>query len=146
MPYVVRWADIDANRHMTYAAYVNASIDQRDRFFSEHNLPPEYFEKLGVVPVFTSLNMNFLREVRMGETLTITFQLSGLSPQGLRWSILHEFLKANGKKAVRLSIEGTIINIATRQPVLPNPEIFAVFNEAPRTDDFEVLSERWRAG
>ncbi len=144
IPYQVRWTDIDANRHVRYSAYIDATAELRYRFFAEHNLPPEAFDNLGVGPVFTSLTATFFREVRLGETLTITYLLTGLSPQGIRWKVQHDFLKANGKKAVSVSLEGTILDLNTRQPTIPTPEIMSVFQQVPRSVDFEVLSEsRW---
>lgn len=144
MEYTVRWADIDANRHVHYSAYVDAATELRLRFFSEHNLPPDSFELTGVGPIFTSLHANFYREVRLGEIITITFQMAGLSEKGMRWRICHDFLKANGKQAVTLTIDGAFINLSTRRPVLPTPEILKVFQLAPRSADFEVLPEgKW---
>ncbi len=147
MPYQVRWTDIDANRHVRYSAYIDAAAELRYRFFTEHGLPPEAFDSLGVGPVYTSLTANFYREVRLGETLTITYQLNGLSPTGLRWKVQHDFLKSNGKKAVTIFLEGTILNLATRQPTAPTSEIMAVFQQVPRSAEFEALSEsRWFKG
>ena len=100
MTYEVRWTDIDANRHVRYSAYIDAAAELRYRFFTQHDLPPEAFDRLDVGPVYTSLTATFFREVRLGETLTITYLLTGLSPQGMRWKVQHDFLKANGKKAV----------------------------------------------
>jgi hypothetical protein len=41
-------------------------------------------------------------------------------------------------------LEGTILNLTTRQPAIPTPEIMAVFQLVPRSSDFEVMSEsRW---
>ena len=144
MPYQVRWTDIDANRHVRYSAYLDAAAELRYKYFAEHGLPPEAFDNLGIGPVYTSLTANFFREVRLGETLTITYLLTGLSPQGIRWKVQHDFLKANGKKAVTVNLEGAMLNLTTRQPTVPTPEIMAVFQQVPRGKDFEVLSEaRW---
>ena len=77
----------------------------------------------------------------MGETVTITFVLSGLSPSGARWKVHHEILKANGRKAVTLDVEGVVLNLSTRQPALPTPELLQTFNLIPRASDFEVLPE-----
>jgi acyl-CoA thioester hydrolase len=144
MSYQVRWTDIDANRHVRYSAYIDAAAELRYRFFTEHDLPPEAFDKLGVGPIYTSLTANFYREVRLGETLTITYLLSGLSPSGVRWKVQHDFLKENGKKAVSLWLEGTILNLKTREPIAPTPEIMRVFQQVPRSPNFEELSEsRW---
>ena len=52
MSYQVRWTDIDANRHVRYSAYIDAAAELRYRFFTEHDLPPEAFDKLGVGPIY----------------------------------------------------------------------------------------------
>jgi hypothetical protein len=76
--------------------------------------------------------------------VTITYVLSGLSPQGARWKVHHGVLKANGKKAVSIDLEGAILDLATRKPALPTTELLQTFNLIPRAKDFEVLSEtRW---
>ena len=139
--YEIRWSDLDANGHVNYSAYINAAADLRYRFFWEYDFPPEKFEKLGIGPVYTAIHARFLREVRMGETVTITYALSGLSPQGGRWKVQHDILRSNGKKAVSLEIEGAILNLTTRKLAFPTPELMQTFQLIPRAKDFGVLSE-----
>jgi acyl-CoA thioester hydrolase len=142
--YEIRWSDLDANGHVNYAAYIDAAGDLRYRFFSEHGFPPERFEKLGIGPIYTAIQAQFLREVRMGETIKITFLLAGLSLHGSRWKVHHDILKANGKKAVSIDIEGTMLDLTARKPVAPTAELLQTFNLAPRANEFESLSEmRW---
>ena len=143
-PYEIRWSDIDANGHVNYAAYINAAGDLRYRFFTEHGFPPERFVQLGVGPIYTTIRADFFREVLMGETVTITYLLAGLSPSGARWKVYHEILKPNGKKAVSIGLEGAILNLTTRKPALPIPELLQTFNLIPRTTDFEELPEMRR--
>jgi acyl-CoA thioester hydrolase len=140
--YEIRWSDIDANGHVNYAAYIDAAGDLRYHFFTAHGFPPERFEQLGVGPIYTAIHASFLREVRMGETVTITYALAGLSPQGARWKVHHDVLKSNGKKAVSIDLEGAILNLSTRRPALPTPELLQVFYLVPRTAVFEELSDK----
>lgn len=142
--YEIRWSDLDANGHVNYSAYINAAGDVRYHFFWEHGFPPEKFEQLGMGPVYTAIHAEFLREVRLGETLTITYAVSGLSPLGGRWKVHHDILKPNGKKAVRLEIEGVILHFTTRKPASPPPELLQIFSLIPRSKEFEVLSETIR--
>lgn len=139
--YEIRWSDLDANNHVNYAAYIDAAADLRYRFFTEHGFPPERFEKLGIAPTYTSIHAQFLREVRMGETVTITFALAGLSMRGGRWRVHHEVLKSTGKKAVTLELEGLILDLASRKAALPMPELLEIFHLIPHTAGFEVLPE-----
>jgi acyl-CoA thioester hydrolase len=127
---------------VNYAAYINAAGDLRYRFFGKHGFPPERFEQLGIGPFYTALHAQFLREVRMGETVTITFALSGLSTQGSRWKVHHDVLKSNGKKAVSIDLEGGLLNLSTRQPAAATPELLETFHLVPRTADFEEMPER----
>ena len=142
--YEIRWSDLDANGHVNYAVYIDAAGDLRYRFFIEHGFPPVRFTQLGIGPVYTALQARFLREVRMSETITITYSLSGLSPRGASWKVHHDVLKSNGKKAVSLDLEGTILDLSTRKPVAPSPDLLETFNLIPRTPDFTILPEpRW---
>jgi acyl-CoA thioester hydrolase len=142
--YEIRWSDLDANSHVNYAVYINAAGDLRYRFFIEHGFPPERFAQLGIGPVYTALQARFLREVRMSETITVTYSLSGLSPRGANWKVHHDVLKSNGKKAVSLDLEGTILDLSTRKPVAPITDLLETFYLIPRSPDFTVLPEpRW---
>ncbi|HVM71840.1 MAG TPA: acyl-CoA thioesterase [Anaerolineales bacterium] len=143
--YEIRWSDLDANGHVNYAAYIDAAGDLRYRFFTEQGFPPERFTQLGIGPVYTALQARFLREVRMGETITISYALSGLSPSGAAWKVRHDIFKANGKKAVSIDLEGTILDLSTRRPVIPTAELLQIFNLVPHTADFAILPEmrRW---
>jgi acyl-CoA thioester hydrolase len=144
LPYEVRWTDIDINRHVRYSAYIDAAAELRYHFLTQHGFPPKALERLGIGLVYTSLAINFYREVLLGETLQITFCLAGMSPQKIRWKVSHDFLKANGKKAATMILEGAFLDMATRQPSIPAPEFIDVFQEVTRTPDFEVMSEsKW---
>src|SRR3972149_11934452 len=119
--YDIKWADLDANGHVHYSAYIDAAADLRHRFVAERGFPPAALRVLGAGPVYPLVTARFRREVRAGETLTITYQLSGLSPSGMRWRVHHDILKATGKKAVVLDIEGTVLNLESRAPPSPPP-------------------------
>jgi acyl-CoA thioester hydrolase len=144
--YDIRWSDLDANGHVNYAAYINATGDLRYRFFTEHGYPPQKFVELGIGPVYTAIHAQFLREVRMGETVTITYTATGLSQNGGRWKVHHDVLKANGKKAVSIDLEGIILDLATRKPALPSAGLAQVFALIPRAPDFAILPDSMRAG
>jgi acyl-CoA thioester hydrolase len=142
--YEIRWSDLDANGHVNYAAYIDAAGDLRYRFFTQHGFPPEKFAELGMGPIYTAIHAQFLREVRMGETVTVTYALAGLSAQGGRWKVHHDVLKSNGKRAVSIDIEGALLDLTSRKSALPPTELKRVFGLVPRTGDFEVLPDSMR--
>jgi acyl-CoA thioester hydrolase len=142
--YTIRPSDIDSNGHVNYAAYIDAAGNLRYHFFAERGFTPEKFAELGIGPIYTAIHAQFLREVLMGETVTISYALSGLSPHGGHWKVHHDVLKQNGKRAVSIDIEGALLNLSTRKPALPTPELAQVFALVPRTADFEVLPDSLR--
>jgi acyl-CoA thioester hydrolase len=141
MTYDIRWADLDANGHVHYSAFIDAAAELRYRFFTDHGFSPDEYLKLGIGAVYSSIEAHFLREVRVGETITIVFTLAGLSPKGTRWKVHHDILKANGKKAVVLDIEGAILDLTSRRLATATPELLAVFHQIPRSLTFEALPE-----
>ena len=142
--YRIRFSDIDANRHVNNAAYIDAAGEVRYEFFAENGFPPARFEQLGIGPVYTKISIQFLREVLLGETVTVNFTLTGLSPQGMFWKVHHDIFKSNGKKAVSIDMEGTILDLTTRKPVLANEDLMRVFQMIQRSEDFEILPEMRR--
>jgi acyl-CoA thioester hydrolase len=139
--YRIRFSDIDANRHVNNAAFIDATGELRYEFFSENGFPPERFEQLGIGPVYTKITIQFLREVLLGETVTVTFTLTGLSPQGRFWKTHHDIFKSNGKKAVSMDVEGAILDLTTRKPAESNEELMRVFNLLQRSENFQILPE-----
>jgi acyl-CoA thioester hydrolase len=95
--YEIRWSDLDANGHVNYASYIDATGDLRYRFFIAHNFPPEKFSELGIGPIYTTIHADFFREVLMGETVVINYTLSGLSPSGGRWRAHHDILREQSR-------------------------------------------------
>lgn len=139
--YEIRWSDLDANGHVNYAAYIDAAGELRYGFFREHGFPPAKFEQVGMGPVYTTIHAEFLREVRLGEAVMIDFVLAGLSPGGGRWKVRHDVFKENGKRAVKLELEGVILDLKRRKPAVPTPELLQIFELIPRASDFKVLPE-----
>lgn len=139
--YAIRWSDLDANGHVHYSTYIDAAADLRYRFFAERGFPLNEFTKAGVGAIYSSVEVRFLREVLVGESISITYTLSGLSPKGIRWKVHHDIFKSNGKKAVNLDVEGILLDLSSRKPVSPNPELLAVFQQIPQSVSFEVFSE-----
>jgi acyl-CoA thioester hydrolase len=139
--YDIRWSDLDANGHVHYSAFIDAAADLRYRFFAERGFPPDAFLKLGIGAVYSSLEARFLREVLVGERISITYTVTGLSPKGTRWRLHHDIFKSNGKKAVVLDLEGVALDLNSRRLIAPSPELLAVFQQIPRSPTFEAMPE-----
>jgi thioesterase-3 len=68
---VVRPTEVDVNGHVNNAKYVEYMEWGREEWYEKHGLPYERLFALGAVTVTVNLNLNFRRECRQGEVLTI---------------------------------------------------------------------------
>src|SRR3954447_4093639 len=68
---VVRPTEIDVNGHVNNAKYVEYLEWGREDWYEKNGLPYDRLHALGAVTVAVNLNLNFRRECRQGEVLTI---------------------------------------------------------------------------
>jgi acyl-CoA thioester hydrolase len=142
--FTVRWADCDANGHMRNTAYSEYATDVRIAFLAEHGFGYEEFTASGFGPVLLREEVDYLRELKMSETVEVDFEQLGVSPDGSRFRLQHAFTKANGKPAGRLVLEGGWMDMRTRR-LAPPPEALArAFDQAPRAADWAVLPQKRR--
>jgi acyl-CoA thioester hydrolase len=133
------WADMDFNGHMRNTAYLDKAADVRQRFLIEHGFPIEEFLRLRIGPVVMKDEVEYFKEVGLQQEITLTCALAGHAPDGSRFLLRHEILRADGKPAARVNSAGGWLNLVERKLVAPPPALLAAMNLLERTDDFVVL-------
>ncbi len=141
---VVRWQDIDANRHLRNTAYSEFATDTRFRFVAAHGYTQERFEELRFGPVILREDIRYRREVLLGQTVTVNVLAAGLSPDGSAWRVRHEIRLPDGREAATLTLDGGWLHLDTRRLVEPPADLLASLRGLPRTPDFEELPSRVR--
>src|SRR6266508_1369445 len=96
--FIVRWSDCDVNGHMRNTAYSEYGIETRLGYLAEHGFPWARFAELGLGPVILREELDYFRELRLGETVEVDFTQLGLSPDGRRWRVQHELWRPGGKQ------------------------------------------------
>ncbi len=137
--FTVRWADCDVNGHMRNTSYSEYAIDTRVAFLSEHGFPFSRFVESGIGPVILHEAIDYLREVGLGETITVDLAVLGISPDGARFRFGHDLWLPNRKKAARVIIAGGWMDLELRKLRLPPDDLARVLQEAPRAESFEEL-------
>ncbi|HEX6133043.1 MAG TPA: acyl-CoA thioesterase [Longimicrobiales bacterium] len=135
----VRWADLDANRHVRNTAFSEFATHARLRFLASRGFPPERFTRIGIGPIFFREETLFRREVHLGDTITIEVRSDGLAPDVSRWRVVHRILRATGEEAASVTVEGAWLDLAARTLTAPPAELATALRELPRTDEFEEL-------
>ena len=135
----VRWGDMDFNAHMGNTAYLDAVVDVRLMFFREHGFAPREFERLRIGPVVLRDELDYFRELRLLDPVTITLQLAGLSEDASRFRLRNEFFREDGALAARVSTLGGWLDLAKRKLTAPPEGLAAALRLLHRTEDFEEL-------
>jgi acyl-CoA thioester hydrolase len=140
----VGWAQIDANAHMRNTAYLELCVDVHFMYFQEHGFPAREFERLRFGPVIFRDEVDYLRELRMLESVRVTLALAGLSEDGMRFRLRDEFFAPDGKLAARVTITGAWLDLDARKLTVPPEALAAALSAMAHTDDFEILPARSR--
>lgn len=135
----VRWADVDANRHMRHSAYADFGAFARVGFFEAHGYDMQRFAELDIGPILFREELIYRREIMMFENISITCRIAGLSKDAERWTIYHELLKADGQLAATIHVDGAWIDLPTRKLCAPPLELAHTMLSLEKTPDFTAI-------
>ena len=136
-----RWGEIDSNGHMRNVAYLDISANARMEFFNANGYTLTEFFGAGIGPVVLKDEIDYKREVRLAEDLTVTNELAGMSEDKTRFVFRNQFIKANGKLACKISSLVAFFDIATRKTIAPPENLMKAILSLPRSEDFSTISQ-----
>jgi acyl-CoA thioester hydrolase len=139
MPLHIRWADIDANRHLRHSVYYDFAAAARMKLLSDRGLTTKKFEEFNVGPILFREEAMFRKEIRLEDQITITVEMYKSTEDYSRWSLRHQFLKEDGGLATTLNIDGAWIDLNLRKLSKPNEFISKIFSEFPKSQDFQWI-------
>ena len=135
----IRWADIDANRHLRHSVYYDYGASMRMNALTDLGLSMKKLEELMIGPVLFREEAIFKREIMFEDVITIDVELVRARQDFARWSLRHHFTKADGTLAAIINIDGAWIDLARRKLTVPGEFIAHVFEQFPKAPDFETL-------
>jgi len=137
LPFVVRWADVDANRHMRHSAYYDYAAHLRVQLLKGIGMDLVTLSKAGIGPVLLCEEAVFMREISMDETIRVNVKIKRIREDASHWTFYHEFLKEDDKVATTVTVDGAWLDLSKRKLTgLPDNFIQLVL-DIPRTGDFE---------
>ena len=137
--FTLRWSDADANGHVRHTVYSEMAVEARMAFLAAAGFGWKELAAAGVGPVLLREELEYLREIGLGERIQVDLLLAAVSPDGARWRIRHRIRRADGELAARVTVSGGWIDLAARRLAAPPEGLRAHFAAAPRTEDFEEL-------
>ena len=134
-----RWSDFDPNNHMRHTAYNDYAAESRVRLFKKFGLSMTEFEKLKIGPILFQENTKFLKEIIMGDDITVEVLLLGVSENGERFKFRHHIFRGDGNLAAEIEIFGAWMDHTKRKLTTPPPIIMELAEKLTKTDDFEFI-------
>ncbi|HET6437068.1 MAG TPA: acyl-CoA thioesterase [Anaeromyxobacter sp.] len=137
--FVVRWSECDANGHLRNTAYSEYAIETRMGFLAENGFPYGRFKEAALGPVIQREEIDYLRELHLGDTVELDFKALGTSPEGGRFKLAHDFYGSGGERVARIVIRGGWLDLRTRKLRAPPDDLLRVVNLLERVEPWEEL-------
>ena len=134
-----RWSDFDANIHMRHTAYNDYCAEARMRYFNKFGITVQDFAKEKVGPILFEENTRFIKEIHMGEDISVNLKIIGLSENGERWKVQNEVYNANGKLSAIITVYGAWLHLVKRKLTTPPVRFQEIFTDAEKTEDFKII-------
>ena len=141
----IRWADIDANRHLRHSAYYDYGATLRMMFFREHGLSTQKLEELQIGPILFREEAIFRREITLEDQISVDVALVCATANYSRWSFKHTFTKSDGSVAAVINIDAAWMDLVKRKLTTPNEFIQSIFERCPRVEGFLFTTPRANA-
>ena len=135
---VAGWGDMDFNAHMRNTAYLDKSADVRMMYFAEHGFPMSEFARLKLGPVVMRDDVEYFRECRLLDEITVSFGIAGLSEDASRMMLRNELFR-NGALCARVTSTAGWFDLAARKLAVPPANLAELLRALEKTGDFVVL-------
>lgn len=135
----VRWADIDANRHLRHSVYYDYAATMRMHVLTEGGLSTKKLEALMIGPILFREEAIFKREIVFEDRIRLTVELTKATEDFGRWSLRHQFLKGDNTLAAILNVDGAWIDLTKRKLAVPDLFVRDIFDQFPKAADFQLI-------
>lgn len=139
--YEVRWADMDPNGHLRHTSYNDYAAQVRLEFFRAHNITLKTLEDHHIGPILFREDTRFFQEVKLSETITVTFEMAKLRKDGSKWAINHS-IYVGEELSCTIETLGAWIDLNKRRVVVPPPAFAEMLLAASRTEGFEWIADK----
>lgn len=130
---------MDFNAHMKNTAYLDKAADVRQMFLADNGFPVSEFLRLRIGLVVMKDEVEYFKEVRLQEVITVTYAIADHSLDGSRFLLRHEIFRSDGKLGARVTSTGGWLNLVERKLIVPPPALLSAMNALEKTSDFVVL-------
>lgn len=137
----VRWNDLDANRHLANSSYVNYMSHTRMSFMIDNGLGHKTMIDHNIGPVVFFEHLHYFRESGMQGKIRVSFELGGVSEDGMFFRFIHNFYDEKGRNLAYCEMQGGWIDLTSRKLTPLAPQLVQQLQSAPKSKDFKILTQ-----
>lgn len=123
----VRWADVDQNRHVRHSAYYDYGAHVRVACLTEAGYDAERMGREGIGPILFHEECSFLKEIKSNDVVRVNLLRGDLHPEGLKFTLHHEFFNSAGEKLAHITVKGAWMNLERRRLCVPPQDLKKAF-------------------
>jgi acyl-CoA thioester hydrolase len=135
----LRWSDLDPNFHIRHSVYYDWGAFVRVEFLNGQGLTSQVMQELKFGPILFREECVFRKEIRSGDVIKMSLQLARSKQDFSRWTIRHQITKDDGTLCSVLTVDGAWIDVVKRKLASPPDQIFDVFSNMPKAENFEWI-------
>lgn len=137
----IRWSDVDANSHLANSAYVNFMSHTRVGFLNENGFSMKKLIEYGIGPVVFSEQIYYFKESFLGQTVSVTLAVSGLSEDGMFFKFEHNFYNQKGQHLATCDILGAWIDLKSRNLTVLPEQLQSQMKVFPKSENFKAITK-----
>ena len=137
----IRWSDLDANLHLGNSKYMDFMSHTRMSFLINNNLDLEEMVQSNLGPVTLHEHIYYFKEVRPNETITVSLEVLGFTPDGRFLKFEHNFYDKEGVNLAYAEILFSWIDMKKRKIGTISSAILNKIESLPRAKNFKFLDK-----
>ena len=137
----IRWSDVDANRHLANSAYTNFMSHTRMAFLIEQGFTIKELAINNIGPVVFYEHMHYFKEAFMGQPITVSLEVSGLSEDGTFFKFDHNFYNHKGENIAFCEMFGAWIDLKARKITNLPKVLMDLADSFPKSQDYKILTK-----
>ncbi len=120
----VRWSDLDANRHLANASYMNFTSFARISYLRSYEVTMHNLARWDIGPAVLREEFSFFKEAHDGQEIIISVEQTGISEKGEMFEFEHNlYLKKDGTHLAYSKVFGVWFSMSERKITPPAAEM-----------------------
>lgn len=136
----VRWSDLDANRHLANASYMNFTSFARIAYLRHYGVSMENLAQWNIGPAVLREEFSFFKEAHEGQEIIITVEQTGISDKGEMFEFEHNLYLKDGTHLAYSRVFGVWFSMDQRKTTPPPAEMRSLLSLATKGHSVRNLS------